>query len=57
MCDLFGEPTYTFLKYLSTDNLIEDLTKLYIRLVYLGMEHRKGRVCLVDLNNCSKGAP
>lgn len=45
----FGGPTYTFLKPQPSDNVIEDLTLLYTRLVDLGMEHRDGKVYLADL--------
>jgi hypothetical protein len=45
----FGGPTYTFLKHLSTDKIVEDLASIYIRLVDLGMEYRNGQVCLDDL--------
>ena len=37
------------MKHLSTDNLVENLTLLYTRLVDLGMEYRDGEVYLADL--------
>lgn len=46
---LSGGPTSIFVKHLSTDNLVENLTLLYTRLVDLGMEYRDGEVYLADL--------
>jgi hypothetical protein len=46
-----GGLTYTFLEPQLPDNIIEDMTKLYIRLVDLGMEYRNGNVYLADLED------
>jgi hypothetical protein len=46
---LFGGLTDTFLKLNLDQNLTEDLTILYTRLVDLDMEYRNGEVYLADL--------
>jgi len=43
------EAKNTFVKHLSTDELIEDLTLLYFRLADLGVELRNGEVSLDDI--------
>jgi hypothetical protein len=48
---MLGGLTYTFLEPQLPDNIIEDMTKLYIRLVDLGMEYRNGNVYLADLED------
>ena len=52
-----GGPTYTFLKHLSTDKLIEDLALLYARLIDLGMEYRNDGIYLADLNEARGDNP
>jgi hypothetical protein len=46
---VLGGPTYTFLEHFSTDKLFEDLTKLCITLVDLGIEYNNGAIYLADL--------
>jgi hypothetical protein len=48
---------YTFLEHLSTELVIEDLIKLHIRMVDLGVEYRNGRVYLVDLDGAYSSNP
>ena len=48
---MLGGSTYTFLKHLSTENLIEDLTQLYIKLIDLGVEYQNEQVYLADLDS------
>jgi len=47
---MLGGPSYTFLEHFSTDTLIKDIAKLYVRLVDLGLNHQNGEVFLADLD-------
>ena len=49
LLNVIGGPTYTFLEPQPLNNIIEDLTKLYARLVDLGVVCRNGQVYLADL--------
>ena len=46
---MHGEPSYTFLKPLPVEDIIQDLALLYTRLVDLGVEYRNGKVYLTDV--------
>lgn len=37
------------MKHLSTESVIEDLARLYVRLVDLGVEYQNGQISLKDL--------
>ena len=50
-------PTYTFLKHLSTENLIEDMIQLHTKLVNLGVVYRNGNIQLVDLEELNDHPP